>query len=178
MSESTIRRYTDALVRHDGTALLSCYHRHASFSDPIHPDVRAERVGWLMRFRLARLEQVQADTVWLAGDERKAQMLWRVRWRARRGAGREAGREVGRTRARSLRVLSTFTLWEDEIVRQVDEFAPWAYLRQVHGLPGLALGWLPARLDAERERAAQALDRFIAGQPRSDSPRPGVELAS
>ena len=172
MSESTIRRYTDALVRHDGTALLSCYHHHASFSDPIHPDLRAERVAWLLRFRLARLETVQAETVWLAGDERKAQMLWRVRWRARGSSGRAPGR------TRSLRVLSTFTFWEDEIVRQVDEFKPWAYLRQTHGVSGLALGWLPGRLAGERARAAQALDRFIEGQLQAQVPVRGTETVS
>ena len=172
MSESTIRRYTDALVRHDGNALLSCYHRHASFSDHIHPDLRAERVEGLLRFRLARIEAVQAETVWLAGDERKAQMLWRVRWRARSSDGLAAGR------TRSLRVMSTFTFWEDEIVRQVDEFAPWAYLRQVHGLSGLVLGWLPGRLAGERERAALALDRFLEDQPTPLAPVRGAEIAT
>ena len=172
MSESTIRRYTDALVRHDGNALLSCYHRHASFSDPIHPDLRAERVAGLLRFRLARIEAVQAETVWLAGDERKAQMLWRVRWRARSSDGLAAGR------TRSLRVMSTFTFWEDEIVRQVDEFAPWAYLRQVHGLSGLVFGWLPGRLAGERERAALALDRFLEDQPTPLAPVRGAEIAT
>ena len=170
MSESTIRRYTDAWARHDGSALLSCYHRHASFSDPVHPDLRAEQVGWLLRFRLARTEAMQTDTVWLAGDERKSQMLWRVRWRPRGAASR------GRTR--SLRVLSTFSFWEDEIVRQVDEFSTWAYLRQVHGLTGLALGWLPGRLAGEQARAALALDRFIDGQPRAEAPLRGAEIVS
>lgn len=170
MSESTLRGYIDALTRHDGTALLSCYHRHASFSDPIHPDLRAERVAWLLRFRLARLESVRGETVWMAGDERKAQMMWRVRWRARGSAGRSAGR------ARSLRVLSTFSFWEGEIVRQVDEFAPWAYLAQVHGLPGAALGWLPARLAGERARAAQALDRFIQTYPSAGAAVSGASV--
>ncbi|HPU53819.1 MAG TPA: hypothetical protein PK359_19825, partial [Burkholderiaceae bacterium] len=54
----------------------------------------------------------------------------------------------------------------------------WAYLAQVHGLPGAALGWLPARLAGERARAAQALDRFIQTYPSAGAAVSGASVSA
>lgn len=87
----------------------------------------------------------------LFADERKAQVRWQARYRLADG-----GRAVTND------VLSTLALWDETIVRQVDEFDFWRWSRSSLGLAGLALGWMPAvRAAAQREALAQ-LDRYIA----------------
>ncbi len=157
MSESTIRRFLDALGRHDGAALSGCYHPAATFSDPIHPDVRNGRIDALWQYRLARLDTVETEILSMSGDDRKARMRWTARWR-RRGGGRSR-------RVHRLTLESTFTFWDERIARQVDAFAPWAYLRQTCGVQGLLTGWWPGALPGQQARAADALDRFIMERP-------------
>jgi hypothetical protein len=167
MSEPAVRRLLHGLASHDAGLLLSVYHPQASYTDPVHPDIRGARLGWLIRYRLAHFEHLQGEPLWIRGDERKGQMQWRLSWR-RRGA-------TGQGR---LTLLTTFSFWEDAIVRQVDEFQPWACLRQTRGLSGLALGWLPGRLSTEQRRAAAGLDRFIQRQAPQAAVQPtaGVTL--
>ena len=85
MSEPAVRRLLHGLASHDAGLLLSVYHPQASYADPVHPDIRGARLGWLIRDRLAHFEHLQGEPLWIRGDERKGQMQWRLSWR-RRGA--------------------------------------------------------------------------------------------
>ena len=151
MSDALLRKYFDAFARLDGETMASCYHASASFSDPVFPDLRGERVGWRWRMLARGARDMQLTWDVLFADERKAQVRWQARYRLADG-GRAVTNEV----------LSTLALWDETIVRQVDEFDFWRWSRSSLGLAGLALGWMPAvRAAAQREALAQ-LDRYIA----------------
>lgn len=150
MSEALVRRYFDALARLDGETMAACYHAAASFSDPVFPDLRGERVGWRWRMLTRGAADMHLDYVIVFGDERKAQVEWQARYRFA-GSGRPVRNQV----------LSTLAFWDDRIVRQVDEFDFARWSRSTLGPAGLLLGALaPLRALAQR-RAARQLDRYI-----------------
>jgi ketosteroid isomerase-like protein len=151
MSEALVRRYFDAFARLDGEAMAACYHASASFSDPIFPDLRGERVGWRWRMLTRGATDMHLDYVIVFGDERKAQVEWQSRYRFA-GSGREV-RNQG---------LSTLAFWDGRIVRQIDEFDFWRWSRSSVGLMGTLFGGLgPVRGMVQRRAAAQ-LERYIA----------------
>ncbi len=149
MSEAAIQRFIDSLSRRDVAALQAGYHAQASLSDPLHPDLRGPQVGCLWRWRLHRCEGWDVRALTWAGDERKARLRWQVDWRLRERGGR------GRTT-----IDTTFTFWDDLIVRQVDEYPVWPQLGRCQGLTGWALGWLPAWQGRSRRVLAGRLAEF------------------
>lgn len=150
MSEALIRRYFDAFARLDGEAMAACYHPAASFSDPIFPDLRGDRVGWRWRLLTRGAADMHLDYAIVFGDERKAQVEWEARYRFA-GSGRRVHNKA----------LSTLAFWDDRIVRQVDEFDFWRWSRQALGVSGWLLGWSPAFRARVRHEARRQLDRFI-----------------
>ena len=157
MSEALLHRWFDALARLDAEAMAACYHPSASFTDPLFPDLRGERVAWRWRMLAGGAADMRLSYDILAGDDRKATVRWRARWRLC-GSGRVVSNEV----------RSTFTFWDGCIVRQVDEFGFWRWSRESLGLTGLVLGWIPAVRRAAGRRALAQLDRLVA----ASAPRP------
>jgi ketosteroid isomerase-like protein len=158
MSEALVRRYFDALARLDGEAMAACYHRAATYSDPIFPDLRGERVGARWRMLAGGASDMHLDYTIVQGDERKAQVHWKARFRL--GGGPVVSNDV----------TTTLTFWDDRIVRQVDEFDLWRWCRSSIGLAGALLVVIPPVRRAMQRRAAAQLDRWLA--PRNAASRP------
>ncbi len=153
MSEALIRRFFDAFAALDGAAMAACYHPQASFSDPVFPDLRGGEPGAMWRMltaAAARSGDFRLDYRIARSEERKAQVLWEADYPYQRG------RRVHN------RVRSTLTVWDDAIVRHVDEFAFWSWSRQALGASGWLLGWAPAYRRTVQRAARAQLDRFIA----------------
>lgn len=152
MSDALIRRFYDAFAALDGAAMSACYHRQVSFSDPVFPDLRGAEPGAMWRMltaAAARSGGLRLEYRIGFADERKAQVLWEADYVYR------GGRRVHN------RVRSTLAIWDDAIVRQVDEFAFWPWSRQALGVSGWLLGWTPAYRRAVQRVARAQLDRFI-----------------
>ncbi len=130
-----IQRYFDAMAQGQWQAMARCYHDQASFADPLFPDLRGEQIV----YHLHRLyepnsqharKQIELTTHALFSEDRKAQVQWELRCI-------EAQRPV------KLIGLSTFAIWDQFIVRHVDEFPFHHWARQTQGLAGALLGRLP-----------------------------------
>lgn len=146
-----MRRWFAALERLDGDQLAACYHPSASFCDPVFPDLRGERVGWRWRMLASGATDMHLDYDIRYGDERKAEVQWDARYRFA-----ISGRPV------RLQASSTFTFWDNRIVRQVDEFSFWRWSRASVGAAGLLLGWMPWVRTGAQRRARANLDAYIA----------------
>ncbi len=152
MSEALIRRFYDAFAALDGAAMVACYHDQISFSDPVFPDLRGTEPGAMWRMltgAAARSGGMRLEYRIAYADERRAQVLWEADYLFR------GGRRVHN------RVRSTLTVWDDAIVRQVDEFAFWAWSRQALGVTGWLFGGLPPYRRAVQRAARTQLERFI-----------------
>ena len=121
-------RLFQALMAQDMDKLRLSYHDAISFSSPVFPDLRREMVmsGW--QYMLEDIKDLRLEYEVLYADERKVQVAWRCQYQ-------KASRSV------RFKGISTMSLWDDQIVRQVDEwnFSQWA--RRHFGLKGILLSW-------------------------------------
>ncbi len=140
-----VGRFFEAFAASDWQTMARCYHDKASFSDPVYPDLREERIVYRWHQLLSAAEtstlksgsknshslnNLKLEYRVLFGDERKAQVLWTASY-------------LYQNRSVSNEVLSTLAIWDDKIVRQVDEYNFWRWSRQALGLTGLAFGAMP-----------------------------------
>ncbi|MBN9426274.1 MAG: nuclear transport factor 2 family protein [Burkholderiales bacterium] len=153
MSESVIRGFYEAFARLDGAAMAASYHPQVSFSDPVFPDLRGAQVGSMWRMlsaAAAASNQFKLDYRILMCDERKAMVRWQADYRY-----------AGNRKVRNS-VLSTLTIWDDAIVRHVDEFPFWRWSRQALGTTGWLCGWAPPYQRAVQRAAQRRLELFMA----------------
>jgi SnoaL-like domain len=140
-----VGRFFEAFAASDWQTMARCYHDKASFSDPVYPDLREERIVYMWHQLLGGIEtskskrgskkssslnNLKLEYRVLFGDERKAQVQWTATY-------------LYEKRSVSNQVLSTLAIWDDKIVRQVDEYNFWRWSRQALGLTGLAFGAMP-----------------------------------
>jgi SnoaL-like domain len=144
-----LSQFYDAFNSLDAKKMASMYHEQASFSDPAFPDLRGERIGMMWGMMCRRAKNFSLTYKILFADERKAQVEW------------QANYLYGGKRKVENRILSTISLWDGLIVRQVDEFDFPRWAKQALGLPGLLAGnteWLRRKVQVT---ARDQLDQFI-----------------
>lgn len=148
-----VARFFEAFGRGDAQQMAACYHSMSSYSNPVLPDLRGPLPGAMWSLALSRARSLRLDWQVVFADARKAQVRWCVRW----SRGRRSLRLDG---------VSTLSIWDGGIVRQVDEFrfAQWA--GQVLGLRGRLLAVLPPLRRAVQRRALAAVQAHAApGDP-------------
>ena len=151
-NEATIRRLYEALDRHDGEAMASCYAPDASFADPVFPDLHGELPGHMWRMLTERATDLAIEVPEAKADAEAGSARWIATYTF--GA---TGRQV------TNRVRSDFRFDDAGLIaEQRDDFPFWAWSRQALGLPGLVLGWTPMLRARVRSNAATELARFRA----------------
>jgi hypothetical protein len=144
-----LAQFYDAFSVLDAKTMASMYHEQASFSDPAFPDLRGERIGMMWAMMCRRAKKFSLSYKILFADERKAQVEW------------QANYLYGGKRKVENHILSTISLWDGLIVRQVDEFDFPKWAKQALGFPGLVAGnteWLRRKVQVT---AKEQLDQFI-----------------
>ncbi len=152
-----VTQFFEAFAKHDWRSIARCYHDKASYSDPLFPDLRGERIVYMWYQMLGTAGAKQTHSMndlnleyrILFGDERKAQVEWTANYVY-------AGRYV------RIEGLTTLAIWDDKIVRHVNEYNFWRWIRQAKGLTGLVFGGLPA-YQRNVQRSAQSLVDQAAG---------------
>ena len=151
-NEDTIRRLYDALGRHDGETMASCYAPDAQFSDPVFPELSGDQAGDMWRMLTSRATDLAVELPEAKADAQAGSARWIATYTF--GA---TGRNVVN------RVRSDFRFDDVGLIaEQHDDFPFWAWSRQALGLPGLALGWTPLMRSKVRSNAAAELARFRA----------------
>jgi hypothetical protein len=147
---TVVDRFFGAFAKADPVAMHDCLHEQISYSDPLFPDLRGGRVGLRWHWLLRHATEVKLQYQVMFADDRKTQAKVELSYRWR-------GRAV------ALPILSTFALWDDLIVRHVDEYPYWLYARQVHGASGLVLGKFAWVQSVVQRRAAAEIDELASG---------------
>jgi hypothetical protein len=148
-----VERFFNAFGNGDWRTMARCYHDKASFTDPIFPDLRGEQIVYYWHQWFKENEGIKLNYSQLFADERKAQVQWNVRYTYQ-------GRAVKHD------ATSTLAIWDDQIVRHVDEFALGGYLRQREGLLTGLLSGIPLVHQRVQRSARSRLDKHagtIAG---------------
>jgi hypothetical protein len=144
-----IVRFFEAYNQNDWQSIARCYHDKASFSDPIYPDLREESIVYLWFDRLATRKKVDLKFRVVFADERKVQVEWS-------GLSPLHGRSV------RINGLSTFALWDEAIVRHVDEYSFVDWSRQALGWKAWLMGGLRFYQTRVQRSARSQLDQ-VAG---------------
>lgn len=149
-NETLIERFYRAFQQRDAAGMTACYHRRATFSDPVF-ELAGENIGamWTMLLERGKDLRIEFDEVHAQDDHGSAH--WQA-WYTFSGSGRPVHNDI----------RAEFVFSEGLILRHADRFNFWRWSRQALGVPGLLLGWAPA-LQAKVRRQAQArLEDYIA----------------
>jgi ketosteroid isomerase-like protein len=145
-----IRRFYEALDRHDGEAMASAYAPEGSFRDPVFGELSGEEAGDMWRLLTGRSEDLSVE---LAGHRAEGD-AGSAHWIATYTFTPTGRRVVNDIRAR-------LRFRDGRIIEHEDSFSFWRWARQAMGPLGWALGWGPLRPVVSR-RARDDLARFRA----------------
>lgn len=148
-ASAVVNRFFESYQRSDWQSMARCYHDKASFSDPIYPDLREENIVYLWFSRLSKHQSIDLQYRVVFADERKAQVEWTA---------------ISPFNGKAVKIegLSTFALWDETIVRHVDEFSFVKWSRQAQGLKGWLLGG-SRFYQARVQRSARSQLEQVAG---------------
>lgn len=141
-----IERFYEALGRRDAEAMIACYAPDATFSDPVFLNLDAAGVAAMWRMLCARGKDLAVTASGVEADQAAGRAHWVATY-----TYSATGRPVEN------RIDALFAFRDGRIVRHVDRFDLWRWLRQALGAKGALLGWLPPVQGAVRVQAAKAL---------------------
>ena len=149
-----IRRFYDALDRHDAATMIAGYAPDATFSDPVFRTLDAAGVAAMWRMLCARGKDLHVVASGVTADATQGRGHW-VATYTFSATGRHVENHID----------ATFAFLDGLIVRHEDRFDLWRWLRQALGPKGALLGWLPLVQRATRAQAAKALAEWRARNP-------------
>lgn len=156
---ATIRTLYEAFGRRDHETMASCYHDDAHFSDPVFEDLRGDEVRamWHMLCDQGRDLEVTVADIEADGDTGSAH--WTATYTFT-PTGRTVRNEID----------AAFEFADGRIVRHVDNFDLWRWLRMALGVSGALTGWSSSARAKVRETGMAGLRRFLDAHPEYESP--------
>lgn len=150
----TIRSFYEAFGRKDHEGMARCYHADVHFSDPVFPDLHGDeaRAMWHMLCEQGRDLVVRASDIAVAGETATAH--WEATY-----TFTPTGRKVHN------RIDARFRFEDGRIIRHVDDFDLWRWLRMAVGTTGLLAGWSSSAQEKVRTTGADGLARFLDAHP-------------
>lgn len=145
-----IRAFYAAFQRRDHAAMAACYAPHATFGDPVFPDLTGWRIGAMWRMLCERATDLQLEASNVVADADSGSAHWEATYTFS-GTGRRVHNVIE----------ASFLFDGGRIVRHADAFDLYAWARQALGLKGVLLGWSPPVQRAIRSQAARGLEAFI-----------------
>jgi len=141
-----IERFYAALGRRDAPAMIACYHRDATFGDPVFQALDRDGVAAMWRMLCARGKDLAVTATGIHADAMSGSAHWTARY-TYQATGRPVVNEID----------AEFEFRDGLIVRHRDRFDLRRWLAQALGAKGALLGFLPAMQRATRTRAAKTL---------------------
>jgi hypothetical protein len=152
-----ITRFYSAFKAGDHESMARwCYSDSARFSDPVFPDLGADRVRAMWRMFCVSETEIAVTFGDLEGDDERGSASW------------EASYAFPKTRRHvDNKIAASFEFASGLIVRHVDSFDFYRWTRMALGPTGLLLGWTPAVQNGVRAQAAAQPARSQAEEPRA-----------
>jgi ketosteroid isomerase-like protein len=150
-NESLIERFYDAFSQRDGAAMAACYAPHASFSDPVFPDLQGTEPGAMWRMLTSQGTDLRVELLDHEADGDRGSARWRAHY-----TFSQTGRPVVND------VRASFRFAGGLIAEHRDDFDFYRWARQALGPSGILLGWTPLVRSAVRRRARAGLEEFLA----------------
>jgi hypothetical protein len=151
-----IARFYSAFKARDHESMARCYSDSARFSDPVFPELDADRVRAMWRMFCVSENEIAVTFGDVEGDDERGSASW------------EASYTFPKTRRHvDNKIAASFEFESGLIVRHVDSFDFYRWTRMALGTAGLLLGWTPGVQNRVRAQAAARLARFQAEETRA-----------
>lgn len=148
-----VTTFYEAFQRHDGATMARCYADDARFSDPVFTDLRGAEVGAMWRMLTERGKDLELTFRDVVAEGGRARAHWEARYTFS-GTGRKVYNVID----------AELEIRDGKIVRHVDTFDLWRWMRMALGPTGVLLGWLPPVQSSLRKKARAGLEAYMAGR--------------
>ena len=145
-----VHRFYDAFARHDGDAMVACYHPEVEFSDDVFGNLTSAQAAGMWRMFCETGVDLRIEASDIRADDRNGSARWEA-WYTFAATGRPVHNVI----------QARFDFSNGLIRRHKDSFnfARWA--SQALGLPGRLLGRTPFLRKAVRRRAHKTLSVYL-----------------
>jgi len=140
----------------DHETMARCYADSARFSDPVFPDLDADRVRAMWRMFCVSNNEIAVSFSDVKADDERGSANWEASY-----SFPKTGRQVHN------KISASFEFENGLIVRHVDSFDFYRWSRMALGLPGFLLGWTSTIQGRVRAQADAQLTRFQSEETRS-----------
>lgn len=146
-----LERFYSAFAKRDWATMGACYHEHATFSDPVFPDLDAEQAAAMWKMLLTSGTDLRMTYKVLEETATSGKVHW------------EAWYTFSKTkRPVHNSIEASFTIQDGLILEHQDRFDFWRWSRQALGTSGLLLGWSPIVRNKVRVIATASLNKALA----------------
>ncbi|MGH2784738.1 MAG: nuclear transport factor 2 family protein [Actinomycetota bacterium] len=145
-----IERFYDAFGRHDGEAMVACYHPDVEFSDDVFGPLDAEHARGMWRMFCATGTDLRVESTNVTADDRNGSARWDA-WYTFAATGKKVHNVID----------ARFEFSDGLIRRHADSFSFPRWAGQALGLTGKLFGRLPFLRKAVRARAHKTLNAYL-----------------
>lgn len=147
-----LERFYSAFAQSDWATMGACYHQHATFSDPVFPDLDAEQVAAMWKMLLTSGTDLRVTYQVLEETSSGGRVHW------------EAWYTFSKTKRPVHNIIeASFMIQDGLILEHKDVFDFWRWSRQALGTSGLLLGWSPVVRSKVQRMAASNLRKAMGG---------------
>jgi ketosteroid isomerase-like protein len=145
-----IQRFYDAFGRHDGDAMVACYHPKIEFSDDVFGDLTSAEASGMWRMFCETGTDLRVEASDVHADDRSGSATWDA-WYTFAASGRPVHN-----------VIQARFEFEDGLIRRhKDSFSFPRWASQALGMPGKLLGRTSFLRKQVRERAHKTLNDYL-----------------
>lgn len=156
-NQQLIRTFYTAFQQRDHAAMNACYHPEVHFSDPAFGELHGQRAMAMWHMLCERGKDLQVTFRDVMATQNSGQAHWEATYTF------STGRKVHNV------IEARFEFADGRIIRHVDQFDLYRWMRMALGLPGTLVGWTPMMQKKVRETAVAGLEKFIANHPEYQS---------
>lgn len=151
---ATVETFYKAFDQRDPSAMAACYLENIHFTDPVFGDLLGDEVRAMWHMLCDQATDLHVTYVVVAAGATSVSAHW------------EAVYTFGPT-GRPVRncIDSTFEFRDGKIIRHIDTFNLWKWMRMAVGISGALTGWSGFAQNKVRTTARKGLDRFLDDHP-------------
>lgn len=147
----TVYHLYECLQERNVEGMLSCYHPKVKFSDPVFGDLEGERVFYMWRMLMSRIDpdsKIEITSVYALNS--RATCKW------------TADYVFGKSKRKiHNEIKSDFKFKDNRIIEQTDFFNLWKWTKQAIGLGGHLFGWTYSMHKMIVKQNKEYLDYYI-----------------
>ncbi len=151
---ATIETFYTAFEARDPAAMAACYHQDVHFTDPVFGDLHGDEAKAMWHMLCDQAPDLRVTHTDVAADDISGSAHWEAIYMFG-----PTGRRVHN------RIDAAFAFSDGKIIRHIDTFDLWKWMRMAVGMSGALAGWSGSAQNKVRTTARKGLDRFLDDHP-------------